>query len=356
MTSPRRRLLPLVLAAVAAATIVAPTSAWSNGPSAGGVVGDGYGTHDWILDQALKVFGGKVPSWLEVTTARLATDDPDTLFWRTNEHVYMEAGYGRGAVHQVVEYYNKAVYHLLIGDRHQAAIDIGRLSHYWADMFQPYHTAYAAGKLGSEHAKYEALVDAATRHVTDSPDWMTADRSPSAISNIRTFAIAAAGYSRAKFSSLHTEFAKNTATLSPAVRTITGYVLKKASRDLADIIYSIGKAVGNAPVPAKIVVSRKYSQPTTIEYQAFYVKVTDASGKVIEGAQVDVAFPTSATVPTGAQAPGAAHTFRAYTMPDGVAKATAWIDLSLHGKTQSVKVTVTSRYRTLTATTSYTAK
>jgi hypothetical protein len=66
-----------------------------------------------------------------------------------------------------------------------------------------------------------------------------------------------------------------------------------------------------------------------------------------------VTWPTSADVPNGAEA--VPHVFRAYTMPDGVAKATAYIDLSKHDQKLTVKITVTNRAKTLTATTWYEA-
>ncbi len=356
----RRRPIAVLLATLAMLAAVVPAAAWSNGPSRDGVVGNGYGTHDWIIDQALKTFGGHVPSWFEANTARLASDDPDTLFPRTNEHVYVARTtavpwpYGRGAVHQVVEYYAKAIAHLKAGDGHNASIDIGRLAHFYADMLQPFHTNYAASGKGAAHTKYELLVDASNRTSASAPAWQTADRSPENVSNIRSKAIAAAAYSRAKFSELYAEFSKNETVLNTRVKQITGYLLTRASRDIGDIIHSIDRKIGNAPAIAKISISRKYSQPTSIEYQAIYIKVTDASGHPLEGVKVDVTFPSSADVPNGAEP--TAHVFRAYTMPDGIAKATAYIDLSKHGTKLTVKVAATSVGKTVTGTTWYQAK
>ena len=350
----RRRPIAVLLAVLAALAAVAPAAAWSNGPAKDGVEGNGYGTHDWIIDQALKTFGGKVPSWFEANTARLASDDPDTLFWKTNEHVYMDQGYGRGAVHQVVEYYAKAINHLKAGDGHNASFDIGRLAHFYADMLQPFHTNYGASGKDSAHSKYELLVDANHRTSSSAPEWQTADRSPENVTNIRTKAIDAATYSRAKYAELYAEFSKNQTVLNTRVKQITGYLMTRASRDIGDIINSIDKKIGNAPAIAKISISRKYSQPSSIEYQAIYIKVTDASGKPLEGVKVDVTFPTSADVPNGAEP--TAHVFRAYTMPDGIAKATAYIDLSKHGTKLTVKVVATSGGKTVSGTTWYQAK
>ena len=352
-----RRPLVVLIAVLAALAAVGPVGAWSNGPSRDGVTGNGYGTHDWIIDQALRTFSGKVPSWFDASVARLASDDPDTLSWKTNEHVYMEKGYGRGAVHLVVEYYDQAIAHLKAGDRQAASRDIGLLSHFWADIYNPFHTAYAANGKEGPHNKYELLVDSFTRKSSDMPEWQTADRSPEKVTSIRSMAIAGAAYSRKFFggsTGLYAQFTKNQSVLNSRVKAITGYVLKRASRELGDIINSIGLKIGNAPAMAKISLSRKYSQPSSIEYQAFYIKVTDAYGRPIEGARVDVTFPSSADVPNGAEP--TPHVFRAYTMPDGIAKATAWIDLSRHGQKLTVRASVTIRGKTLTASSWYQAK
>lgn len=339
---------------IATLASVAPVGAWANGPAAGGVEGNGYGTHDWIIDQALRTFGRKPPAWFDATAAKLVSDDPDTLWWRKNEHVYFEQGYGRGAVHQIVEYYDKAVTHLRLGDAKRASEDIGLLAHFYADILNPFHAAYAGGARDSAHSKYEHLVDDRNRTPSSAPEWQTADRSPENVTNIRTKAIAAASYARGKYSELYKEFSKDETTLNTRVRQITGYLLTKASRELGDIINSVGKGIGNSPAIVKITVSRKYSQPSSVEYQGFTVKVTDSKGRPLQGVRVDVTFPSSADVPDNAEP--TAHVFRAYTMPDGIATARAYIDLSKHGVAQTVKVSVTSRGKTLTATTTYTAK
>src|SRR4029077_4320981 len=174
------------------------------------------------------------------------------------------------------------------------------------------------------------------RRSTDATDWQTADRTPDPVSNIRTRAIEAAKDSRASFGGVDSEVGKSS-SLTARASQITGYLMKKASRELADIIYSIDRNVGNAPGATKSTVTRKYSQPSSIEYQAIYVKVLDSSGKAIEGARVDVTWPSSADVPNGAEP--TAHVSRTYTMADGTARSTAYIDLSSHStKTVTVRV------------------
>jgi hypothetical protein len=346
----QRRVATALIALSLTVLVVAPAAAWSNGPSSG----NGYGTHDWIIDQALKTFNGHVPSWLNASTARLASDDPDTLFWRTNEHVYMEEGYGRGAVHMVSAYYDRTMAALKAGDNALASAEFGRMAHFWADLYVPFHTAYAAVSKGAAHEAYERLVDAKHRNASSAPEWETGDRSPGTVTDVRAYAIAGAAYSRSYYPELYSEFMKNQTTLTARASTITGYVLKRASRELGDLLNSLTKSVGSAPMVVKLVAKMKYAQPSSIEYQAIYITATDAAGKPIEGLRIDVTWPTSADVPNGTEP--FPHVFRAYTMPDGIAKATAYIDLSKHGQKQTVKIVATMRGKTVATTISYTAK
>ena len=60
----------------------------------------------------------------------------------------------------------------------------------------PYHTNYAAVNLDDSHRHYEMLVGRLTRAPDASPEWSTANRTPKAVADVRTTAIAAAAYSR----------------------------------------------------------------------------------------------------------------------------------------------------------------
>ena len=66
------RAVRIAAAALIGAALLAPASAlgWANNF-------DNYGTHDWILDQALKVLDGRVDDWLDHDLALVHTDDPD---------------------------------------------------------------------------------------------------------------------------------------------------------------------------------------------------------------------------------------------------------------------------------------
>jgi hypothetical protein len=311
MTRQPRRIAMLALAAVALLGVVgpiAPAAAWSNGPSAG----NGYGTHDWIIDRALTVFSGHAPAWLDVETARLASDDPDTQFWRINEHLSTETGAGRGAVDKIVQYYRLTVRDLEKGDTQLASIHVGRLAHYYADILQPFHTAYAAQTKDALHQKYELLVDSKLKSAGSMPEWQTADRTINPLSDVRTTAIAAAAYSRKFYPELASEFGKDTTTLNSRVRQLTGYVLKRASSDLANVINAIDRRIGAPPEVGHLSAVPKYRYPASDQdYQAIYVTSTDTTGKPIEGLTIDVMWPLAS---------GTVYR-RVYTDASGVAKS-----------------------------------
>ena len=110
--------------------------------------------------------------------ALLASDDPDKVFYATNEHVFNEKGYGRGAVDRITTFYHQALVAHQAGDDETASIAFGWMAHYYGDILQPYHTNYAAVDLDVSHRRYELLVDDQTSLPDQSPGWMTTDRTP----------------------------------------------------------------------------------------------------------------------------------------------------------------------------------
>jgi hypothetical protein len=301
--------------------------AWANG----GDGGNGFGTHDWIITSALKVFGGSPPAWLEVDTALLASDDPDKVFWATNEHVFNEKGYGRGAVDRITEFYHQALVAHQAGDDHTASMAFGWMAHYYGDILQPFHTNYAAIDRGTSHLHYELRVDTETRHDYMAPEWMTPNRTPQAVADVRTTAIAAAAYSRKFYPELYREFHANETILNARVRAITGAVLKRASSDLANLLYSIDLGVGDAAPAASVGVRLKYTYIAQSTTETVYVAVKDAAGHPLEGVRVDIAFPKAA---------GGTTLLRRYTTSDGHVTAYAGIGASPIGHWRDVKVTV----------------
>jgi hypothetical protein len=325
--SSRRPFASLLLGVVLLVATATPVLGWGNG----GNLGNGYGTHDWIVSQALKVFGDAPPAWLDVDAALLATDDPDKVFWAANEHVFYEKGYGRGAVDRVSEFYHQALAAHLAGDDATASIAFGWMSHYYGDILQPYHTSYAAVDLDDSHLRYENLVGALTRGPDATPEWSTTDREPSAIADVRTTAIAAAAYSRKYFGELYSVFKVDETVLAPRVMEITGYLLKRASSDLADLLYSIDQGVGEAAPVASVKTSVRWRYAAKNSTQTVYVTVKGESGQALEGVRVDIGFPN----PTGGT-----RLLRRYTTRSGTVTAYAAIGEIPFSSRRDVTVTV----------------
>ena len=332
----RRPLAAIALSLTLLAGLVPPVLGWANGPD----TGNGYGTHDWIVSQALAVFDGSPPAWLDQNAALLATDDPDKVFYATNEHVFNEKGYGRGAVDRITTFYQQALDAHRLGDDYTASVAFGWMAHYFGDILQPFHTNYAAVDRDASHSRYEHLVGAATRRPDQSPDWMTTDRTPDLLSDVRGTAIAAAAYSRGFYPELYKEFHANETILNARVTQITGDVLKRAASDLANILYSLDQGVDIIPA-ASVSAKVRYVYIAKNATQTVYVTVKDAAGRALQGVRVDIAFPK----PTGGTT-----LIRRYTTADG--KVTAWANVgaSPYGVKRDVKVTVKTGTVTKTPT------
>ena len=288
-----RAFVALAVLAGAFALPAAPVKAWANGG------GDGYGTHDWIVDQAVKVLNGRVDGWFDASIARLASDDPDTIEVRNDpsrgiDHVYNGVGRRGGAIDRISLEFDLAQAAYARGDYSDASYHIGLLSHFYGDILQPFHTAYAASGHKTAHLNYELRVNEKTRHPNDSPSWANPRRTVYGFANIRTKAIAAAAYSRKYFAPLYAEFIKNQSRLDAKVSDITGRVLRRATGDLADVIWAISQGTGAAPQVGSLKLSVKWvgvRSGSTAE--AVFVTAKDVNGKPIEGLKVDVAWPTA---------------------------------------------------------------
>ena len=138
-----RAVLALAVSAGAIAFQATPAAAWANN-------GDGYSTHDWIVDQAVRVLDGRADGWFDAQIARLSSDDPDTIerpIRDQNDHVYHERGRRGGGVDRIATEFDKASASYAAGDYDDASYHIGLLAHIYGDLLQPYHTAYAAMRL-----------------------------------------------------------------------------------------------------------------------------------------------------------------------------------------------------------------
>lgn len=284
----QRRFFSLILALALITTAISPAAAWNNG----GDGGDGYGTHDWVIDAALKVLDGRANGWFNASVARLASDDPDNVgATGENDHVYRDVGIRGGAVHRIAEHYAAAERHYRAGRHTDASREIGLMSHYLSDIMMPWHSHYdGIGAAG--HLEYEQLVGREQESASESPGWVSTRRTVSTISNARTTAINAATYSRGYFPELHAEFTKNMTTLNTRVREITKLLMVRTANDLADMIWSIAEGKGVPPNVAKLATSVKWPYAKQDEpWQGVFVTATDGAGKPIEGLRVEITLP-----------------------------------------------------------------
>ena len=315
------RLLALALLA-ALIGLAVPCSAlgWANN-------GDGYSTHDWFIDQAVAVLDGRADDWFDPRVARLASDDPDTTRGLNGpgDHVYRETGVRGAAVQRVSEHYSAALadYRAGVAARESgddaaarasfadASREIGLLSHYYTDILQPYHSAYA-GIDADGHLTYELLVDALTHHAADSPAWHSSSRTVTPITNIRSVVISAAAFSRAFFGDLYAEIVAHPSGLTTLARDITGKLARRGAQDLANIIYSVALGVGESPDVASLSARVKWTGVAANESaQAVFVTARDAAGQPIEGLEIIISWPL---------ADGGTRSVRRWTDPSGAAK------------------------------------
>ena len=138
-----------------------PAHAWSNGVDGY----DSFGTHDWILREAIRALGDDA-SWVCVGIALRATDDPDSLdgidlasgtWW----HVWDEWGVATwgGGPEAVAFWFDRVRYRLEQGDRCGASRALGIMAHLAGDMAQPMHTDGTSAHEHSAHPEYEHAVD-----------------------------------------------------------------------------------------------------------------------------------------------------------------------------------------------------
>ncbi len=243
-------LTTLTLAALAAT----PAFGWGNGGEGDGQVGDGYATHDWVLDHAINMAAksGADTSWINVDVALQASDDPDYRSTQTSTylHTYMEYGAAQGGPQTVADEYYKLMAAYRNGDYVTASRHLGVMSHYYSDITQPYHTdTRGASGLNGRHNPYEIDVSDLTRSYGQSTGWLdTWNRKD--VTDVRASAVSAALYARSKYPALDASYRAHNSRVEGAARDITGYVLNRATNDLADIVAAIPAGKGLAQPPA----------------------------------------------------------------------------------------------------------
>ena len=156
----RRWAVLLLVLALVPAIGAAPASAWSNGR--GGP--NSYGSHDWILSQALSAPGARA-GWVRDRVALKATDDPDMVdgidhasgtWW----HVWDEWGATYGGAPEAAEiWFDRARAQYRKGNLRRASRSVGILAHIVGDVGQPMHTDGSLDLEDSVHSSYEVAVD-----------------------------------------------------------------------------------------------------------------------------------------------------------------------------------------------------
>ena len=282
-----RRAWVFVLALLLALGVAVPSAfAWCNGPDDG----DGFGTHDWVLDQAIRLAGSDA-SWVDAPTALTATDDPDEEVVHF-DHIFLNRPRYGGAPQRVTDLYYESVMAYRAGDTVRASLCLGLLSHYYSDVLNPFHTSYAAIARSANHLPYERALIPYTRAPGQNQQWIVAAaRKP--MVDVRLKTVLAARFSRARFARLFAGLA-TTATIDlaqPDVSAVTTQVLSRAANDLADIIGGIRRGEGLSPAPATMRVTISDRRPSRSSRVYVYAKCADATGRPVEGARVTFLWP-----------------------------------------------------------------
>ena len=234
----RARLLTIILSVFLAALLLpAVAQAWSNGDDQG----NGFGTHDWVLQEAERLAAKQSAGWVKLSVALPKTDDPDTVFHDTYYHVYDVWGastYG-DAPKKVSEYYGKALAARKAGDWTAASKYAGLMAHYYADICNPIHTDQTVAE-DKMHSSYETKAQTYTDSVGENRGWITYD-GYKATSNVVAFTKTTATASHQYYSALVKGY--NSGGMNATVLSITRKSLSRAANGLADLLVSIKKKV-----------------------------------------------------------------------------------------------------------------
>lgn len=271
--------------------MAAPAFGWGNGPYS-----DGYGTHDWVLDHAIHM-SGQDASWVDARTALLASDDVDYRATPTSVAHHLGVGV-RGGPQAVSDEYYQVVSAYNAGDYAEASRHLGRLSHYYADECQPFHTTVAGFvSNNSRHFPYECDVDDMTTSYSSMSGWLT-NRSRKRVNDVRTSAFQAAAYAATKYADVNTSYRVNGNKVAGIGKTDTGLVLNRATNDLADIICAVSKGEGLSKAPAVMkqrMWQPNYYFPRSSDSQSAVIRSDvycyDAAGKPMPGVGVTFTWP-----------------------------------------------------------------
>lgn len=322
-----------------AASSPAPVAGWAT-------AGNGYATHDWIVDRALDILdaAGRRPAWFDRDLALPYTDDPDTIERvadpsRGWEHVYYDMTVHGGAIQRISEHYTAALDALAAGDTSAATVNVALLSHFLSDIAQPYHTA-RAGFGDPQHVPYESAVKSRTRTRDSAQEWTDASQSLSTIVNIRKAAAATASYSRARFADLDQAFGATGDIDDPTVSRVTGQVLKRAARDLASVIWSLDQGIGRSPDIASFGANMRWVGVRRGDHdEVVRADVKDVEGNGIGGVEIQISWPL---------ANGSRKSYRTWTDATGHAERTIAVGKLPMLRRQDVPIVATVNSATVT--------
>jgi hypothetical protein len=220
------------------------------------------------------------------------------------------------------------------------------MSHYYADILQPFHTAIAGSGRTTVHLAYEISVSEYTSRRGMNSGWVTA-REPAPVADVRARTAAAGVFSRTHFPALLACAGAGgwIDPGSPAAHAITVEMLSRGANDLADIVRSIPFGTGIAPAPAKVTADMSTHTPRLGGNPTVSATVRDANGVPLEG--VAVAFTLS--LPSGSV------TDLRYSDSHGVARTYHRIISQDLGRTIRVVAVATSGGHSATSTTAFTS-
>lgn len=295
--------IALVAAFVVLVAFPASAFAWSNGPDGN----DTFGTHDWILYQALTL---AKPTWVVTQTALFATDDPDSKFGESDKpnHFYLPGGTYRGGPDTVTELYTRILAAYQSQDTTAASHYLGLLSHYYSDLCVPFHamTGYSDTAL---HIRYELQVNAMTVAPESRPDWLMV-WSRAHVNDVRARAIDAALISRATYPTLATQYAIG--GFNETTDMITRLMLSRAVNDLADIIRAVPQGSG-VPTTVKLSTTITHPYPWVESPISLTAKCVDADNLPAEGVRIRFFW----------SYPGSSRTIDLFTDANGTARSYA---------------------------------
>ena len=233
----KKRVITAIVAAVLAlVALPAVAQAWSNGPNGP----NGFGTHDWILKEAVRLAAKKGAGWVNLRVALPHTDDPDTVFHDFYYHVYDVWGSHYGdAPKKVALYYGKALAARKAGNARAASRYVALMSHYFADICNPMHTDQCAAE-ESIHSRYESDAQKYTDQPGEHRAWVRFD-GYRARTSVAGFTKKVAGVSHTHYFKLVNGY--RASGMSAEILTITKKRLNAAANGLADLIIGIKRGV-----------------------------------------------------------------------------------------------------------------